>query len=112
MIWKACPELEGENVVEDTVRLGKINIGNRPRLLKVKVKSVEVKQEILRNAFKLNKGVNDPSKRTFVNPDRTPREREAFNALRAEKNREGKTGGKGFNDKKWQNSQKKYGTNT
>ena len=84
MIGKVCPELEGANV-EDPIRLGKINIGNRPRLLKVKMGSVGMKQEFLRNAFKINKGINDPRKMIFVNPDRTPREREAFNALRAEK---------------------------
>ena len=82
LIEKICPELEDKKV-QEPVRLGKLG-GNRPRLLRVKMKSVQAKKEILRNAPKVNKDVKDPKDKIFINPDYTPAEREKQKELRAE----------------------------
>eukprot|EP00745_Piridium_sociabile_P001016 TRINITY_DN10638_c0_g1_i2.p1 TRINITY_DN10638_c0_g1~~TRINITY_DN10638_c0_g1_i2.p1 ORF type:complete len:318 (+),score=67.76 TRINITY_DN10638_c0_g1_i2:392-1345(+) len=83
LIEKVCPE-QKKAQVKEPVRLGKANAGNRPRLLKVKVESVEAKREILRNAYSLNKGVTDQAKRIYINPDLTPTERQKNKELREE----------------------------
>ena len=42
LVKKICPDLEGE-LISEPLRLGKPNAGSRPRLLRVKVSSVETK---------------------------------------------------------------------
>ena len=66
------------------VRLGREG-GNRPRMLKITVSSEKKKKEILKNAAKLNEGKRDQAKKVYINADYTPKEREMYKALRAEK---------------------------
>ena len=75
--------LESDDLVEP-VRLGKVG-GNRPRMLRVTVKSEEKKKEIIRKAPELNKGVTINDKRIYVNSDYTQKQREKNKELRAEK---------------------------
>ena len=75
--------LESDDLVEP-VRLGKVG-GNRPRMLRVTVKSEEKKKEIIRKAPELNKGVTINDKRICVNSDYTQKQREKNKELRAEK---------------------------
>ena len=83
LVKKICPELENEPI-EDPVRLGRENVGTRPRLLRVKVSTVEQKSEILRNARKLNQGVAEQKNRIYINQDYTPTERQRNKTLRDE----------------------------
>lgn len=70
----------------DPVRLGKIG-GNRPRMLRVSVKSIEKKKEIIKKAHEINVGITDKNKRIYINPDLTPKQREKNRELRAELSR-------------------------
>ena len=81
MVDKICPDLKEK--VEEPVRLGKVG-GSRPRMLRIKVKSLGDKREIMRNAYKINKDVKDQKNRMYINPDYTPAEREKQKELRAE----------------------------
>jgi hypothetical protein len=83
IVQRICPGLEKEPITEP-VRLGRVNVGSKPRLLKVKVKSLEVKKEILKNARQLNKGDTAQEKRIYINPDQTPAERQQNKDLRQE----------------------------
>ncbi len=69
--------------ISDPVRLGRVNIGTRSRLLRITVESEESKFKILRNAAKLNRQ-KDPSRRVYINPDYSVRERETHKKLRQE----------------------------
>ena len=69
--------------ISDPVRLGRVNIGTRPRLLRITVESEESKFKILRNAAKLNRQ-KDPSRRVYINTDYSVRERETHKKLRHE----------------------------
>ena len=73
-----------ESDVVEPVRLGKVG-GTKPRLLKVKIRSEEKRREILKNAPKMNEKVQDQSKKIYINPDYTPKERELNQALRQER---------------------------
>jgi hypothetical protein len=80
-------QLEEGDVVEP-IRLGKgTQLGTRPRLLRVTLKSEEKKKEILKKAPDLNKNVRDQAKRIFINPDYTQKQREQQKKLREEKKR-------------------------
>jgi hypothetical protein len=80
-------ELEEGDVVEP-VRLGKgTQVGTRPRMLRVTVKSEDKKKEILRKAPELNANVRDQAKRVYINPDYTQKQREQQKKLRDEKKR-------------------------
>ncbi len=70
-------------IISDPIRLGRVNIGTRPRLLRITVQNEESKFKILKNAAKLNRQ-KDPSKRIYINPDYSVREREAHKKLRQE----------------------------
>lgn len=83
LVQKICPGLEKEQITEP-VRLGKVNAGSQPRLLKVKVKSLDIKKEILKNARELNRGVKTQDKKIYINPDQTPTERQKSRELRQE----------------------------
>ena len=85
LMKKILPE-EQEVKIDEIYRFGKVNIGTQPRLLKIKVQSVSMKREILKNSAKLNEGsgINDPKRMIYVNPDYTKRERTQNYALRAE----------------------------
>ena len=80
LVREKNPDLEGETLEEPT-RLGKIG-GTRPRLLRVKVKSAEVKTEFLK--LRLNAEGVPVEKRVYINPDYTPAEREMNKKLREE----------------------------
>ncbi len=84
LVKKILPDEEVS--IEENARLGKVNIGNLPRLLKIKVKTADIKWKILKNAAKLNEGTNvtDPRKKIYVNLDYTKKEREVNKALRTE----------------------------
>lgn len=75
-----------EDHIEAPLRLGSFKIGQnvRPRLLKVCSKSEPAKDEIMRNAHKLSRGVKDHSKKVWINHDLTEKERAAAKSLRDE----------------------------
>ena len=82
-ITRVLEDIAQEEVqISNPVRLGKPNIGTRPRLLRITVKTEESKRKILRNASKVNINERDPKKRMYINPDYTLREREAHKKLR------------------------------
>ena len=60
-ISKIDPEWMDETLM-NPITLGKRNLDGKPRLLKLKVKNNEVRDKILRNAYKINKDVQDPHK--------------------------------------------------
>lgn len=82
-----------DNEVCDPVRLGAIG-GNKPRMLRVTVKSEEKKKEIMKKAPELNKGITDSVKKVYVNNDFTQKQRQAYKELRAEKLRRTEAGEK------------------
>ena len=90
-IQRMIEEITEEKLeISNPVRLGRINIGTRPRLLRVTVNSEENKWKILKNANKLSKH-KDPSRRIYINPDYSIRERDVHKKLRQElKDRIGK----------------------
>ena len=57
---------------------------NKPRPLKIKVKSLEMKKQILQRSRKINEDVKDPKRRVYVNNDLTGTQREREQALRKE----------------------------
>ena len=77
-------------MLENPVRLGKIQMGKeaRPRLLRVKLQKAEQVDSIMKNVGKMrdtvNAGVNDPKKRIYINRDRTPKERDQFRKLQGD----------------------------
>ena len=58
-----------------------MNIGNRPRLLRISVKDTSTKYKILKYSPNLNKN-NQNSPKIYINPDYTAKEREANKKLR------------------------------
>ena len=84
LIKKILPDEEVK--IEETMRLGKVNLGNRPRLIKFKVQSLDIKKKILKNSAKINEGtgVTDPRQKLYINIDYTKKEREVNKALRDE----------------------------
>ena len=78
------PELDCENDLTNPIRLGPKNIGNKPRLMKITVKTEETKKKILSNVSRLNNSKTDPRKRIYINQDYTNKEREQYKTLRAE----------------------------
>ena len=70
------PELDCENDLTNPIRLGPKNIGNKPRLMKITVKTEETKKKILSNVSRLNNSKTDPRKRIYINQDYTNKERE------------------------------------
>ena len=77
---------EEEVGLDQVMRLGEKNIGTRPRLVKIKVKSTETKRKILKNASLINdgSGVTDPRNKMYINVDFTKKERDINKALRTE----------------------------
>lgn len=78
-------DISEDEILEPT-RLGSVG-GNRPRLLRVTLKTEERKKEILRMApkSKINQGKTENRKKHFINADYTPKEREENYKLRMEK---------------------------
>jgi hypothetical protein len=78
-IVSAVVEVGGEGI-ENTVRMGKLVAGAKPRTLRVKCNSVEEVDNIMKNVGKLkdtvNQGVTDNKKRVYINRDLPPKERE------------------------------------
>ena len=85
IVQKVLPEVDG-SMIENPVRLGQFKIGSnvRPRLVRVSVKTEEMKNKILRKAYKLNQGVTNKNEKIFINQDLTPKQREVEKALRDE----------------------------
>ena len=79
MIKEKNPDLVNEEILEPT-RLGKV--GEKPRLLRVKVKSQDIKMEFVK--LRLNDEVTPLEERVYINPDYTPAEREKNKQLRKE----------------------------
>ena len=75
----------GEEPVEirEPIRFGKLNLGSRPRLLRITVKDSNTKYKILKYSQNLNKD-NDAGPRMYINPDYTNKEREENKKLREE----------------------------
>ena len=76
-------ELKVAAEIEDIVRLGK-EVEGKARPLKFKVKTVEVKKEILSEAKELKNNGNETMCKVFICPDRTPKQREENRKLVAE----------------------------
>ena len=92
---KICVPKEAEKIkVEDPTRLGALNAGHRPRLLRVKVENEEIKWQILKNASKLNEGMDwsEASRMQYINLDYTAKEREQNKMLREELKRRRQAG--------------------
>ena len=83
LVAKICDVAGGD--IDNPARLGPIYIGRnaRPRLLKMTVKSAEAKEQIMRNVYSLNAGI-DFENRVYINNDSTPREREMYRKLKTE----------------------------
>ena len=79
LIKEKNPDLVNEEMLEPT-RLGKI--GEKPRLLRIKVKSTDTKLEFVK--LRLNAEDTPPEERVYINPDYTPAEREKNKAMRKE----------------------------
>ena len=76
VVKKAVPDEEIK--IKKSFRLGKVNAGSRPRLIKFSVENEDIKERILKNAYKANSRTEkDPSKRIFINLDLTRKQREA-----------------------------------
>ena len=85
-----------ENELFDPVRLGAAG-GNKPRMLRVTVRSEERKKEIMKKAPELNKGITDNVKKVYVNNDYnhyTLKQRQLYKELSAEKQRRTEAGEK------------------
>ena len=92
---KICVPKEAEKIkVENPTRLGALNAGHRPRLLRVKVENEEIKWQILKNASKLNEGMDwsEASRMQYINLDYTAKEREQNKMLREELKRRRQAG--------------------
>ena len=81
LLEKLVP-LEDCDIGEPT-RLGKEG-GNRPRMLRVTLKSEE---QILKKAPEVNKNLKSNDKKIYINSDFTPKQREQNKILRAEMKR-------------------------
>ena len=81
---KKITNIEGGDL-RDPIRLGPILIGQnvRPRLLRMVVRTEEVKAELMRNVYRLNEGV-EFADRVYINQDSTPRERNKYKTLKVE----------------------------
>lgn len=86
-----CSDLES-NTVADVRRIGRhtASTGNRPRLIKVKCKTIEQKIEILKKSKDLRSSIK--FKTIYINPDRTLMQRALQKRLREELNERRKTG--------------------
>ena len=73
MLKNVDPVLADETIEEPT-RLGRKT--NKPRLLRFKVKNEVVKENILKNYFKLNSSKTRPDERIYFNHDLTPSQRD------------------------------------
>ena len=71
-----------EEEIEEPVRLGKK--GERPRCLRMKIKNLEKKKEIINKAKKINRKETPQSERIYINQDLTPAQREEERNLRKE----------------------------
>ena len=80
--------------VTNAVRLGKkVDTSDKARLLKITVETEKEKSGILRNAFKLwNKEIPEYSRKIFITPDMTPKERDENKLLRAKLSEANKSG--------------------
>ena len=69
---------------DNQTRLGKK--GDRPRPIRVTVKSINDKKDLIQGAIKANKSLPKDSKnpRIYINPDLTPEERKIQKQLREE----------------------------
>ena len=84
LIKEIFPE---ENIeVHDPLRLRGKQIGNRPRLLRVRVQDEQTKWNIIKNAHKLNTN-GKRQQRVYINPDQTIKEREEYRRLKVELDR-------------------------
>ena len=81
VIEKICPDIKEDEVKEPT-RLGKFNLGSKPRLVRVRVNTIETKKEILKNARKINKDKKEQKEKVYINPDYTVAERKKNKELR------------------------------
>lgn len=70
--------------ISDPVRLGRENMNNHPRLMRITIKTEKKKLDIQRKAPELNKDMTNKEDRIFINPDYTRKEREAHKKLREE----------------------------
>ena len=84
LIKEILPE---ENIeVNDPVRLRGVQIGSKPRLLRVSVSDEKTKWNIIKNAHRLNSS-GKRNYKIYINPDQTLKEREEYRRLKDELNR-------------------------
>ena len=62
--------------ISDLTRIGKLGLGNKPRLVKVTLKTNEIKERIIKSQKKININKTDRSKFVYINHDQTPADRE------------------------------------
>lgn len=67
--------------ISDPIRLGKPNLGSKPRLLRITAKDLRTKAIILKKAQRLNKA-DTPGPKIYINPDYTQKQRENHRQLK------------------------------
>ena len=77
---------EDDIQVQNPIRLGRRQIGNKPRLLRVSVSEEKTKWNIIKNAHKLNSN-GKRNYKIYINPDQTLKEREEYKTLKEELDR-------------------------
>lgn len=82
-IFRKIVDLDSDEISE-TTRLGKKLENGKPRGLRIKVKNLDTKRDILRNAKHVNKRDTAKEDRIYINADQTPAERDLHKKLRAE----------------------------
>ena len=89
LIKEILPEDDIE--IQNPIRLGKRQLGNKPRLLKISVSDEKTKWNIIKNSQKLNQNGRRQHK-IYINPDQTQKEREEYKKLKEELDRRTKEG--------------------
>ena len=89
-VLKVLEEVMDEKVapseIENPIRLGERKIGkdSKPRVMKITIANELFRKKLFGKTKNFNAREGDPKKKIYVNPDRTPKEREAYNKLKAE----------------------------
>ena len=82
-IFRSIVDIDEGEILEAT-RLGKKLDNGNPRCLQIRVKNLDTKKDILRNAKYVNKRETPKEDRIYINADHTPAERAHHKKLRAE----------------------------
>ena len=86
ILEKVLGEKVASSEIDNPVRIGTRQVGkdSKPRLLKIQIANEAFRRKLFSKTKKFNEREGDPKKKVYVNPDRTPKEREDYKKLRAE----------------------------